>query len=758
MNLRNSKVGDFRKKVSEIKESLKEREILTSGGCRAYLQNLAEAVTNKFGVDLSVILLWNTPDDFVARATGRNELFFNCNNSFVVNAKTLPEKVVLLKALVLHECGHLLFTDFKLAESRAKVWEKNRKLFPEPTNPEYKDFLVDAVAMDPVEAHQWYMIYHSLDNSIEDGFIEYEVLKHVPGEGKCLLRLRNIQMDEFQSVKQMRNAGAPIQAILFDMILQLAKYNTVKMDADDKADPAVKALLDNYNLVQAAVHAQKSYDRAKLVNELFSKLYYFFKQEENKEQPQEGQGQQKEQSEGQGADSSAQNSPSDADDGNQQSDGDNNSQDQPQGESNGSQNDSGDQSDTQNSSDAGGQQSGGNQVGSESKNSGNSGSKRPSPNAIRPRNDSIKDEVNTGSGSVLNDHFLDDSQDSADQAGTSAEKLEQMSEQADKQQRADEDKPADEALKAEQFKEDVAQEKAKEEQEKELAKDLASEAQNMDLGEFNKNVKLGFERKVDVTNRDKEKHEEDMKEIGGLIKRTVKEIRDKIKDKQQGGKINGLYQGRYLDAHSLYRFDQRVLCTNDLPEDIPNMAIALLIDSSDSMSSSNKQDYARQTALLLYHFGRELNVPVMVCAHNAQTYGECDIKSLADYGSVDGNDKYRICQFRPSGGNRDGAALRYVAEKVSQRQEETKIVFVISDGLPSAYYGNEGEKDIKSVLMDYHKKDVKFIACGLGSDAARIKELYQQGLTPAMAAEFLDCSDPKQLPISIVRCIKNLIK
>ncbi len=755
MPITNGLVGGFRKKVAEIKETLEEREILTSAGAHAYLQNLAEAVTHKFGVAISLKLSWNKPDDFVAFANGRDEMYFNCNNVFTVRATTLREKVVLLKALVLHECGHLMFTDFKMLDTVAKVWEKNRKLFPEPACSEYKDFLVDAAAMDPAEAHQWLEIWNTVENSIEDGFIEYQVLREVPGEGKCLQRLRAIQKGDAISVKQMRNNGVSIQNMLYDMVLQLAKYNTVKMDADDKSDPAVKALLDNYNLIQKAVHTPAAYDRVKLINELFSKLYYFFKQEENKEesssqQSQDGQENKQQQNESQDSDENqGQAGSGETDEG---------SEGQGNGSSENAQSSSGGGDDVNSSSQ---ESSSGNQVGTNSENSGESGksSKRPNPANIKLQNDPIRDKL-SNNGSVLNDRFLrDQKEDESSQLGSNSDKLSQMEEQEKEYDSCKNDKDAEEALKADQFKNELAQEKAYEDLEKDLADALKDEASQMDLGEFNRNIEFNFEREVKISDNDKKRYEDDMKEINGLIKRTVKEIRDKIKDKQQGGKINGLYQGRYLDSHSLYRFDQRVLCKNDLPEDIPNMAIGLLIDASGSMTYEKKQEYARQTALLLYHFGKELGVPVMVCSHNAGSYNACSIKSLADYGSVDGNDKYRICQYRPSLGNRDGAALRYVAEKVSQRHEESKIVFVISDGLPSAYNGaDEGAKDIKSVLMDYHKKDVKFITCGLGDDAKQIKQIYQQGLTPAVAAEFLDCSDPKQMPINIVRCIRALVK
>ena len=104
-------------------------------------------------------------------------------------------------------------------------------------------------------------------------------------------------------------------------------------------------------------------------------------------------------------------------------------------------------------------------------------------------------------------------------------------------------------------------------------------------------------------------------------------------------------------------------------------------------------------------------------------------------------------------------ALRFCSEKLSQRSEETKLMFVISDGLPSAYASYlDAEQDIRNVLVDYAKKNVKYITVGLGSDKEKIEQLYTQDLSPKVAARFLSIDNSDELPITIVRTIKNIIK
>ena len=795
-------IGDFRKKVLDKKNTVADEVFLVSEAARHYIENLAEAVTKKYNSSIKVSLSWGKQDDVIAYATDRSELHINVNNTFVTGRDDRAMKLVMMKALTLHECGHLLFTDFHLLNSNKKVFLEDRKLFPAPKCPEYDEWMTDAVVMTKPEITKWYQIWHSVQNSIEDGFIEQMILNIIPGDGKCLYSLRELQKADDISIKQQRQNGLKTPQILFNSLLTLSKYGTIKMDADDKQDPAIEELLKDYDLIFKATKEQRSYDRLKLINELFCKLYKFFKEEKKKEeeqkkkQEQDQQGQQNDSQsqsdnssdnddrdedsgdhgseDGNDSDSDnddsvddssdnsgSNNSKDSRDDNSDDSDFDDDSTDSPSDDEDGDSDDY--DSENNNNADEGNSQNNKNpssDTGNDSANDNQDGKDEmdgqgiPDPFDIDTPDDSINDNINTGSGSVLNDNNIQKN-DQQRQPRNNQKRLENMMSDEDSQDEAQIPTPEDKRM-ADAIAEQIAEEEVKEEAEKELAAELAKEAEQFDFGEFNENAELDIIRNV-PSETAMNMFLSDEEAIRDDVKKLVREIKNKIKDRQNGGKINGLYQGRYLDNHSLYRFDQRVLCKNDLPEDIPNMAIALVVDASGSMSNVVKTTYARRTALLLYLFGQALNIPVMVYSHNSER--KVNLTALADFGSVDGNDKYRICDYSTSGCNRDGMALRFCSEKLANRPEETKICFVISDGLPSDYRNDkEAYADIKGTLIDYSKKGVKYIACGLGSDAPHIKDIYQQGLSLNVKAEFLDCTDPSTLPVAIVRAIKELIK
>lgn len=128
--------------------------------------------------------------------------------------------------------------------------------------------------------------------------------------------------------------------------------------------------------------------------------------------------------------------------------------------------------------------------------------------------------------------------------------------------------------------------------------------------------------------------------------------------------------GRRLDAHALCRNDGKVFYKNALPNDIPQLSVALLLDESGSMSCGDRATYARAAAIILYDFCQELDIPIMVYGHSTGYSTGVDLYSYAEFESFDRDDKYRMMDISARGSNRDGAALRFVAEQLSRRTEE----------------------------------------------------------------------------------------
>lgn len=121
--------------------------------------------------------------------------------------------------------------------------------------------------------------------------------------------------------------------------------------------------------------------------------------------------------------------------------------------------------------------------------------------------------------------------------------------------------------------------------------------------------------------------------------------------------------------------------------------------------------------------------------------------SLAEF-EPDKNDCYRIATMDVTGSNRDGAALTYAGEKLAGRPERTKLLFCISDGRPNGalYCGEEAEADIRNIKKKLEANGIIVMAAAIGNDKETIERIYRDGyldisdldtLTVVLAREIL---------------------
>ena len=129
-----------------------------------------------------------------------------------------------------------------------------------------------------------------------------------------------------------------------------------------------------------------------------------------------------------------------------------------------------------------------------------------------------------------------------------------------------------------------------------------------------------------------------------------------------------------------------------------------------------------------------------------------DLYSYAEFDAIDRDDRYRMMDISARGSNRDGAALRYVAEQLSRRSEDVKLLMLVSDGQPADtdYYGTAAEEDLRGVKQEYQRKGILFVAAAIGSDKENIERIYGDS--------FLDISDLNKLPVKLAGIIKRFIR
>ena len=311
--------------------------------------------------------------------------------------------------------------------------------------------------------------------------------------------------------------------------------------------------------------------------------------------------------------------------------------------------------------------------------------------------------------------------------------------------------------KAEKLLNDMAEEQYNRQGEKELKGEIQKEADDLQFNVNHKDCKIEIHRQAVLEERTEALYravEPEIKKASRHLQKTVEEILER----QDGGTMTGLYMGKRLCHRSLYRQDGRIFEKNLFPGDGFSIAFAVLVDISYSMNHDDRIGFARMAALVLHDFCQALSIPDMVYGHTTH-YPDWNISSevvdlyaYADFDCVDGKDHLRIMEMKVGDSNRDGAALRFVGEKLLNREEEIKILVLISDGQPRAYQysGVDARNDLQQAKRDLEKKGVKLFAAAIGEDKKQIEAIYKDG--------FLNISDLKRMPGKIAGLLTDYIR
>lgn len=297
----------------------------------------------------------------------------------------------------------------------------------------------------------------------------------------------------------------------------------------------------------------------------------------------------------------------------------------------------------------------------------------------------------------------------------------------------------------------MAEKSVCQELEQDRLRELNQEAQSISYGDIHKGVAIRVNRITEVPPEMVTQYNAITGPLLAISKQLQKSLLRQLRDQQRGGKQTGLLMGRRLDAHALFRSDGKVFTKNALPIQPPEMAVGLLLDESGSMASCDRATYARASAIILYDFCQALHIPVMVYGHTTGK-DSVELYSYSEFDAIDREDQYRLVDISARGSNRDGAALRFVAERLSHRPEELKLLILVSDGQPAdtGYYGTAAEEDLRGIQQEYRRKGILFIAAAIGDDKENMERIYGDS--------FLDITDLNQLPVKLTQVVKRFLR
>lgn len=299
----------------------------------------------------------------------------------------------------------------------------------------------------------------------------------------------------------------------------------------------------------------------------------------------------------------------------------------------------------------------------------------------------------------------------------------------------------------ERILEETAETQVHESMEEELTQELQQEASQISYGNAHRGISVTVNRMTHIDPDLVDAYTAVAPDLLALSKRLQRSVGTLLQDKREGGKQSNLLAGRRLNQHALYRDDGRIFYNTRLPTEPINLAVGLLVDESGSMYG-NRITKALATAIVVQDFCERLGIPITIMGHTADD-GHVDLYSYAEFDSVDRNDRYRLMDMNARVCNRDGAALRFMAEKLYLYPAEVKLLIVICDGQPNdmGYSGLAAEADLRGIRLEYARKGVQIFAAAIGDDREQIERIYGAG--------YLDITDLSKLPVMLTNLISR---
>ena len=695
---------DLKRAIFEKQEKLVDEEIFLSPQYEMFLSQMTEGtVSANEGLQAKVI---NSGEE-IAFTDGKT-VSINYSSHYMQN-KTRLQKHLLFCGLNMHECGHLLFTDFPLNQKVREMIQQGI-IYPsidmDTDAEELQKFLDTDTDSRTIVAK----LFHELDNCIEDGFVDRAVRKVAPGYASSLQYMREVDHLDIRPYKDLKAEKTSKEDLFTVMVLNYA-YQGVEIFEKGDTDDVIEAFEEVKPLIKQTVFEYSPMKRKKCVWTVFTKLFRFYQKQSQKQQSQ-GQQAQGQQAQGQQAQG-------------QQSQGQQSQGQQPQGQQPQGQQPQGQQSQ--------GQQSQGQQ-----------------PQGQQALKDLLKSITDSMPKTEKNNHYNTPTQ-------PSTKVLQEVKAAAgnEKDTASDSAKQPESSTEFNQIMEQIARSQVCEQQEREIQSQLSCNIKAFLDGEKDhKNVPGKVIRVGGDSSSAVAAYEKQAPELNRIVTRLEREFKKEIKNRQLGDTLTGLYAGKRFNARDAYRYDKRVMSRKIAPEDIPDMAVIVLIDLSGSMSGQ-RLETAKQCAYITYRFCLDLGIKVSVIGHHA--LGDTvELVSVADENSLDRKDEIRIFGLSANGCNRDGYALRYCEKKLEKIQADQKLLMIISDGLPNHNgYGLEsGQKDCQQVVREGLKAGIFTIAAAIG-DADSVKRVYKDGVSEKNSATYLDISDLEKLPKAFVKIIKE---
>ncbi len=245
-------------------------------------------------------------------------------------------------------------------------------------------------------------------------------------------------------------------------------------------------------------------------------------------------------------------------------------------------------------------------------------------------------------------------------------------------------------------------------------------------------------------------YDEIYESISSVSKHLSRKLSNLLDDREIESVDSGYLMGQRFNARDVVHGDGKYFSRICEPDGKIRVCFGILVDESGSMYGRKALD-ARKVAILLEDTLRKIDVPLMICGHT--TYGSnVRIRNYVDFYTNDSKDRYRLAEICGMENNIDGAAITYMGEKLLKRPEEKKVLIVISDGMPCgpSFYCRDSDEDTAVAVKTYRKKGINVFGAVV-DEWESVSRLYGEEYS-------FDCTDGTKLQQQLIRLVKKYLK
>ena len=224
-----------------------------------------------------------------------------------------------------------------------------------------------------------------------------------------------------------------------------------------------------------------------------------------------------------------------------------------------------------------------------------------------------------------------------------------------------------------------------------------------------------------------------------VTKNLERRLKTMIRDEENDDSVSGLPMGSRVEARLAYHRDGKIFSRKNFPRDNPRLAVGYLCDESGSMHDDAIKASVR-TGIIIQDLCYRMELPCYVCGFTTSGVG-LQIISYVDQ-DVDGKDKYRITGMRSRSGTPTGPAMKYMAEKLKKETAEKRLLIVSTDGCSAS-----GRENIQRTIKELSRYGILVVGAGIGSARAQVENEFGKN--------FIDIGNLEAMPQILCNIVKR---